>query len=107
MATKKNYIKNATLKFQTGSIGIILKYKSGKINSGDLPFKSIIVDKDSLEELECNLIEILPLPNFIPSILLHISEGEYGPETEQDLLDRFNINNHPYPLAFYLYEPVK
>lgn len=99
---KKIIIKHAKVKILSGSIGHIGFYKSGILTESKLPISVVIVDEETNEEFECQLVSCYPFQSVIPEIASYYSEG-LPPEqcTEQLLLKNkvSNINQ----LALYIY----
>ena len=103
MSIRKIIVKNATIRIPTGNIGIIGRYKPGALKERDLPKPVIIQDEDDLLEYECELVEVVPIKQVIPSVLSRISENKDPLELELELLERLKIESISNNVAFYLY----
>jgi len=102
MSLKKIAIKNATLKIPSGYIGLFTKFSPGKLKVSDLPIPVIILDPDDSKEYECELVEVVRIEKYIPSIFSRLAEDKNPEILEPELLDRLNINSIN-QAAFYLY----
>lgn len=103
MSTRKIVVKNATIRIPTGYIGIIGRYKEGSISYSHLPKPVIIQDEDDGTEYSCNLVEVVPIKDYIPSVFSRISDNKDPLELELELIERFKIETISNNIAFYLY----
>lgn len=105
MTNKKNkiFINRLTIRIPSVFIGHVGRYKAGILKLSDLPRPVILTDKETLEEFNFNLVEILPLSEYIPSVLAYHAEGKNSESCTAEVLERTNATNIN-QLAYYLYE---
>lgn len=81
----------------------ILKYVKGSILENDLPKSVILVDTNSSNEYEANLIEIVPFKKCIPDIFSLLVKNIPGNKFEEELLKHYPTKSIE-DFAFYLYQ---
>jgi hypothetical protein len=101
------YIKRTTIRIPFGTIAIFGKYVPGALKESDLPKPVVLVDEEDGNEYECELVELVPVGDYIPSIFAWIAENkESTEELEQELFKRLNVSSLK-QIAFYLYRHGK
>ena len=105
MSLKKIEIKNASKFIFNKHIPLIAKFVPGIITYSDLPIDVIIIDPETNEEINAQLVDIQTFLglNIIPDILCRIATGEPSSKQTETLLQKNKVN-HPNQLAFYCYE---
>lgn len=104
---KKITIKRTTVRIPFGIISLFGKYQPGALKESDLPKPVIIIDEEDGKEYECELIELIPVGEYIPSHFALIAEGEESTEKlEQELFKRLNVTTLK-QIAFYIYRHGK
>lgn len=96
-------VKNVTLRIPTGYIGIFGRFIPGRLALSDLPIPVVIIDEDDRTEYECELVEVVQIRDYIPSVFSRLAENKLPEELEPELLDRFKLENLSNNIAFYLY----
>jgi len=107
MSMKKVIVKGTTIRIPTGYIPFIGRYVSGKLLESSLPIPVIIVDAEDEKEYECELVEVVPILRFIPSVFSRLVADMEPMELEQQLLKELNLESINQNLAFYLYRHGK
>lgn len=107
MSIKKLSVKNTTLRIPTGYIGIFGRFIPGKLRTTDLPISVVLIDTDDLKEYECELVEVVEIKDYIPSVLSRLAEDLLPEELEPELMKRFNLESLNNNIAFYLYRHGK
>ena len=102
MSVTRVNIKNASKFLFTGHFGLISKYIPGRIKISTLPIPVIVVDEETNEEFEADLISVIGFKDIIPELFCHFFEGKSPEEVEKELLPKYKISsvNH---LGFYTY----
>lgn len=107
MSPKKITVKRTTIRIPFGAIAIFGKYVPGILTESDLPKPVILVDEEDGKEYECDLVELIPLGDYIPSVFALLAENkESNEELEQDLFKRLNVSSLK-QIAYYLYRHGK
>ena len=99
----KIFIKKLTVRIPTVFIGHFGRYQAGILKLSDLPRPVILTAKETNEEFNFNLIEVLPISDAIPSVLAYHAEGKDSESCTAEILERTKTT-HCNQLAYYLYE---
>lgn len=107
MSIKKLSVKNATLRIPTKYIGIFGRFVPGKLVLTDLPISVVIIDAEDQKEYECELVEVVQIRDYIPSVFSRLAEDMEPEQLEPVLLSRFKLESLNNNIAFYLYRHGK
>ena len=102
MSIKKIELKTVTLRFPTGYFGLFGKYVPGKLLVSDLPLPVILKDAEDAKEYNCELVEVVALRDYIPSVFSRMVEDMDPEALEPILLERLKVESIN-QIAFYLY----
>jgi len=98
---KEIYMNRVSIRIPSGHLGHIGAFESGRLRESQLPLPVVLVDAGTGEKYTCNLVEVIPFKQSIPTAFILFSEGEMKSENELLLQNnRKEINQ----LAFYIYE---
>lgn len=95
-------IPNADIKVKNKHFAVISKYRPGILTASQLPLKTTIRDKASGNRYECELIEVLPFQNEIPTVLCLWAENDY-PENCISSIHARHQTSFFNELALYVY----
>ena len=102
MSAKKVTAKQVTIKIPSGYFGLFAKYVPGALKTSMLPIPVILVDQDNLNEYECELVEVVSIKDYLPSVFTRLAEDKLPEELEPQLLSRLKVESIN-QIAFYLY----
>lgn len=102
MSTKKVFAKDVTIKIPSGYFAYFGKYVPGKLTTSMLPIPVVLVDQDDLQEFECELVEVVSIKDYLPTIFTRLAEDKLPEELEPELLSRLKVESIN-QIAFYLY----
>jgi len=102
MSAKKLHVKGATIKIPSGYIGYFGKFVPGALKTSMLPIPVLIIDADDQLEYECELVEVVSIKDYLPSIFTRLAEDKLPEELEPELLSRLKVESIN-QIAFYLY----
>jgi hypothetical protein len=102
MSIKKLYVKAATVKIPSGYIPYFGKFVPGALKTSMLPIPILIIDADDQQEYECELVEVVSIKDYLPSIFTRMAEDKLPEELEPELLSRLKVQSIN-QIAFYLY----
>lgn len=104
MSVNKVLIKNASKFLFMGHFGLIAKFKQGALKESSFPIPVIIVDEDTNEEFNAELVSALGFSyNVIPDIICRFFCGKPSEEATAELLEKYKVSNIN-QLGFYVYE---
>jgi hypothetical protein len=107
MSIKKITVKCATLRIPTKYIGIFGRFVPGKLVLTDLPISVMIIDAEDQKEYECELVEVVQIRDYIPSVFSRLAEDMEPEQLEPILRERFKLESLNNNIAFYLYRHGK
>jgi hypothetical protein len=104
MSVNKVLIKNASQYLFMGHVGLIARYQQGKLKESSFPIPVLIVDEDTKEEYEADLVSALGFSyEVIPDIFCRFFHGKPSEEATKELLEKYKVSNIN-QLGFYVYE---
>lgn len=107
MSIRKLHVKNTTLRIPTGYIGIFGRFIPGRLLISQLPIPVVLIDPDDKKEYTCELVEVVEIGDYIPSVFSRLAEDMLPEQLEQELLERFKLESLNNNIAFYLYRHGK